>query len=419
MRHAKRKSVNLTSPNPYLNQSGKHRLTKLQIAFFIGQLILSGFLVYQSITDVGTIFSWPTVTAAVALLALVVFALMKFRKTSFAGSVLNKIAIILLVVANCGALMIASTLNNIAGSDTSSEEQISLTEPFIVYVSGIDTYGELSTASRSDVNILAVVNPNTNNILLVSTLRDYWVQIPGVSGEARDKLTHAGLYGIDTSIATLENLYGIEVGNYIRLNFTSLIDIVDEIGGITVYSDLAFTTSTNSGLVFDVVEGENQLNGKQALAFARERKNIAAGDVQRGKDQMKVIEAILDKVTSPSVITHVSDLLKIMSKNVETDFTSSELSKFIRYQLQTNTQWNVASMESEGTDSREYCYSYPGKKLYVFVPIEESVNEISEAINTVMNGGDLPSDDDEESSSDSDSDTTDSDSESSDTTTTE
>ena len=169
-------------------------------------------------------------------------------------------------------------------------------EPFILYISGIDQYGNVnSVRGRSDVNQLAVVNPKTNHILLVNTPRDYYVQLAGTTG-LRDKLTHAGIYGIDKSIATLEKFYGIDINHYVRVNFNTLIKVVDVIGGIDVYSDKSFTPWTNRSVY--VNKGWNHMNGKTALAYARERKTYTTGDHHRGANQQQVITAIIDKVSN-------------------------------------------------------------------------------------------------------------------------
>ena len=154
-------------------------------------------------------------------------------------------------------------------------------EAFSVYISGIDVFGAIETNSRSDVNIIAVVNPKTHQILLVTTPRDYYVEIPGISGGQKDKLTHAGIYGVDASMATLEELYDTELEFYARVNFTSLIEIVDALGGVDVESEYAFTTSSDSGMVINVNQGTNHFNGEEALAFSRERQNVPGGDNQR------------------------------------------------------------------------------------------------------------------------------------------
>lgn len=152
-------------------------------------------------------------------------------------------------------------------STTTQAKTADTKAPFAVYISGIDTYGEISTVSRSDVNMLAVVNPANNSILLVNTPRDYYVQLHGTAG-TKDKLTHAGVYGIDMSRKTLEDLYGIEIPYYVRVNFSSLVTIVDTVGGVEVYSDRDFKS-------FRV--GANQLSGTQALEFSRERYSFSEG----------------------------------------------------------------------------------------------------------------------------------------------
>ena len=175
------------------------------------------------------------------------------------------------------------------------------TEPFVVYLSGVDNRGELTENARSDVNILAVVNPVTKRVALVNTPRDYYVDLAGT--DSKDKLTHAGLYGVETSMETLGNLYGIEVDEYVRINFAGFIDIVDALDGVDVYSDYTFTSVGSPGYYdpTDFVEGWNHLDGKAALAFARERHAFATGDIQRGINQMKVIDAMLEKIKSPTL----------------------------------------------------------------------------------------------------------------------
>lgn len=259
-------------------------------------------------------------------------------------------------------------------------------EPFTVYISGIDVYGEIETNSRSDVNIIAEVNPQTNQVLLVTTPRDYYVELPGVSYGMKDKLTHAGIYGVDVSMATLGQLYDTEIEFYVRLNFTSLIEMVDALGGIDVYSEYAFTTSKNSGLVMDVVEGMNHFNGKQALAFSRERKNVPGGDLQRGKDQQAVITAMLQKAISPSILLGANDILKSISGNIDTNMTESQIQSLIKYQLSTGASWKVKSMAAESYDGMQACYSSGYTLLSVQEPVEESVLAITQAIDAVENG---------------------------------
>ena len=260
-------------------------------------------------------------------------------------------------------------------------------EPFTVYISGIDVYGEVTETSRSDVNIIAVVNPKTHQILLVTTPRDYYVEIPGISKGQNDKLTHAGIYGIDASMATLSQLYETDINYYVRLNFTSLIDIVDILGGVDVYSELEFTTGEESGCIVDVEEGYNHFNGEQALAFSRERHNLADGDNQRGKNQQAVITAMIKKMLSPTMLLKANGILNQVGKDIETNVSQPQLNSLIKYQLNTNAKWTIQSVAAEGTGAEDYCYSAKDRPLYVTVPDPTSVNEIIDLVNVVEEGG--------------------------------
>ena len=259
-------------------------------------------------------------------------------------------------------------------------------EAFSVYISGIDVFGAIETNSRSDVNIIAVVNPKTHQILLVTTPRDYYVEIPGISGGQKDKLTHAGIYGVDASMATLEELYDTELEFYARVNFTSLIEIVDALGGVDVESEYAFTTSSDSGMVINVNQGTNHFNGEEALAFSRERQNVPGGDNQRGKDQQAVITAMIKKMVSPAILTGANGILNSVSGNVETNMSQSQIQELIKTQLSEGASWNITSMAAEGTGDNQYCYSYSGSPLYVMQPDQASVDAIKEAITAVENG---------------------------------
>ena len=269
-------------------------------------------------------------------------------------------------------------------------------EPFTVYISGIDTYGEVTETSRSDVNIIAVVNPTTHQILLITTPRDSFVplygpstQIPTYSQGSMDKLTHAGVYGIETSMETLGKLYQTDINYYVRLNFTSLIDIVDILGGIDVDSEYAFTTGDESGAVVEVKEGLNHFNGEEALAFCRERHNLEDGDNQRGKNQQAAITGMLKKVISPTMLLRAGTIMNQVSKDVEMNVTQPQLNALIRNQLRTNAQWTIQSVALEGEGGQDYCYSASSQLLYVMYPDETSLQEIIDLANVVEEGGTL------------------------------
>ena len=266
-------------------------------------------------------------------------------------------------------------------TEIGQEEEKDVDQPFNIYISGIDVAGDITTTSRSDVNIIMTVNPNTHKILLTTTPRDYYVTIPGVSGEQRDKLTHAGIYGVDVSMSTLENIYGIDISYYARVNFTSLVRIVDALGGIDVYSEYAF-----EGRGYQFQEGMNHMDGEAALAFSRERYSFQSGDNQRGKNQEAVLTAILQKAMSPALLANASELITSVSDCVETNMTRTEMAKFINMQLSDGASWDIESIAATGTGDSQSCYSSGSQLLYVMWPNETSVAEISEKMQQVLSG---------------------------------
>lgn len=268
------------------------------------------------------------------------------------------------------------------GIETELEQETAdVEEPFNVYISGIDVDGPITTNSRSDVNIIMTVNPNTKKILLTTTPRDYYVQIPDISGEQRDKLTHAGIYGVDASMRTLEQLYGIDISYYARVNFSSLVKIVDTLGGVDVDSDFEFTAGG-----YQFKKGMNHLDGKQALAFSRERYSFEDGDNQRGKDQEKVLTAILNKAMSPAILSNASALIADVSDSVQTNMTQEEMAKFIKMQLNDGASWTIESQAASGTGDTQACYSSGDQPLYVMWPDEAVVQSISAKMNEILNG---------------------------------
>ena len=271
--------------------------------------------------------------------------------------------------------------------ENNAAEQVEVKDDtFTVYISGIDVYGAIETNSRSDVNIMAVVNPTSHQILLVTTPRDYYVEIPGLSGGELDKLTHAGIYGVDASMATLGQLYDTTIDFYARVNFTSLVEMVDALGGVDVYSEQAFTTSEDTGLVMNVVQGENHFNGQQALAFSRERMNVDGGDFQRGKNQQAVITAMIKKAVSPAILVGANGILNSVSGNVDTNMSQDQIQTLIKTQLSDGGAWNIKSVAAEGTGDQQYCFSSPGSLLYVTQPDPNSVASIKAMIDSVENG---------------------------------
>ena len=281
-----------------------------------------------------------------------------------------------------------SALDNVtSGLVTGTEANKITKEPFVVYLSGVDNRGELTEKARSDVNILAVVNPSTKRVALINTPRDYYVDLAGTS--SKDKLTHAGLYGVETSMATLGNLYGVNVDQYLRINFAGFISIIDAVGGVDVYSDQAFTSVGSPGYYDPTTfaEGWNHLDGKSALAFARERHAFASGDIQRGINQMKVIDAMMNKIKSPTVLMSFSKLMDAVSDCFVTSLSQEQISALVRMQLSDFAEWNIESYTVTGSSgSSTKCYSAKGQKLYVMKPDENSVAKAKEMIAAVLGG---------------------------------
>ncbi len=271
-----------------------------------------------------------------------------------------------------------------SGGNVSENADLTI-EPFVVYLSGIDVYGDITTKSRSDVNVLMTVNPMTKEIALVTTPRDAYLQIPGKTKEGgyNDKLTHAGNYGVAYSIATLEKLYGIHVDYYIRVNFTSMEDIVDLLGGVDVYSHYTFTARHGK---YRFLQGMNHMNGSQALSFARERKTVTGGDVTRGKHHIELVKGLFQKVTSTAVLMNYQSLMSTVANNFQTDISTAQLAALASMQLRDNAQWHFTSYAAAGSYSNEYCNSYRGNRLSVCILTEESVYRAADLMARVLNG---------------------------------
>ncbi len=280
------------------------------------------------------------------------------------------------------------------------------TTPFTVYISGCDQSGSISTKGRSDVNILATINPVTKQVILISTPRDYYIPLSNSGGE-KDKLTHAGIYGVDVSMDTLGKLYGTDLSLYFKVNFTGFKDIVNALDGIEVDSDVAFTAgwqacSQSDRDSYTFREGTNELDGGAALAFARERHAFASGDRQRGINQMKVIQGVFKKVQSMALLTNYADVMKSISGSFETNLTSKQIQALVKMQMDDMASWNVLAYSVTGTDANESTFSSPGHKAYVMIPDDSTVEKAARLIDMVCDGEELTKADLEKSSDSSD-----------------
>ena len=252
--------------------------------------------------------------------------------------------------------------------------------PFIIYISGIDTYGSITTVSRSDVNMIVTVNPNTKKILLTSIPRDYYVTLANM--QKKDKLTHSGIAGPENTVKTMAKFLGTDINYYARVNFTSLVTMVDALGGITVNVDRDFSAG---GYTYKL--GLQQMNGKEALAYSRERHSFADGDNVRVKHQQDVLMAMLNKMMSPAVITNYSSVLKAISGCFETNMASSDITDLIKMQINDNASWTFKQKQFTGTGVMQTGGAYmPDSKLYYMIPNDDSVKENLQAIKDVLNG---------------------------------
>ena len=356
-------------------------------------LILQGLLSVLALVQLWRTQMLPVLYLVIlaALLALLWLLVKRCQEYNVPGKVARVFSVFLCAAMALGCFWAQQGLSALgsmtSGLLTGAEANKITKEPFVIYLSGVDTRGELTENARSDVNILAAVNPVTKRVALVNTPRDYYVDLAGTS--SKDKLTHAGLYGVETSMETLGNLYGVNVDHYIRINFAGFISIIDALGGVDVYSDQAFTSVGSPGYYDPTtfVEGWNHLDGKSSLAFARERHAFASGDIQRGINQMKVIDAMLNKIKSPALLMGFSKIMDAASDCFVTSFSQDQISALVRMQLSDFAEWDIESYTVTGTSSSSTkCYSAKGQKLYVMKPDDSSVSKAREMLASVLGG---------------------------------
>ncbi|WP_369351195.1 LCP family protein [Streptococcus hillyeri] len=256
-------------------------------------------------------------------------------------------------------------------------------DSFNVYISGIDTYGSISSVSRSDVNIIMTVNRSTHKILLTTTPRDSYVPIADGGNNQYDKLTHAGIYGVDASMHTLENLYGIDINYYARINFTTFLKLIDLVGGVTVTNEQEFTSGKHH---FPV--GEVTMSSEQALVFVRERYSLEHGDDDRGKNQMKVITALINKLTSLDSVAKYSQIINGLGNSIQTDMPFETMMTLANGQLDSKQRYDVTSQAITGTGSTGQLPSYamPTARLYMLSIDNASLESAKEAIKATMEG---------------------------------
>ena len=254
-------------------------------------------------------------------------------------------------------------------------------EPFVVYVSGIDLFGDLTYVSRSYVNKVVVINPLSKDILLIDIPRDYYVPLSCFYNRS-DKLTHTGIYGVDCTVQTISNFLDIDINYYARINFSTFIDMIDAIGGINIYIDKGFCASDDAGGVC-YEDGMNHLDGWESLCFARERQTLPGGDNDRIKNQSKLMKSIVERVADPSILSNYTDLLAVLAKNIETNMSTNDMTSLIQMQLSDMASWNISSYGLEGYNAYDMS-AVMGQELYVSKPIMSTVEEAKTLIAEVL-----------------------------------
>ena len=291
------------------------------------------------------------------------------------------LSLILMVVYTVGTAYAVAT-HEFLGQVTAkkkAEDAVDVTsKPFNIYISGMDTTGKITEEARSDVNMIITVNPKTHKVLMTSIPRDYLVELQ--NGE-KDKLTHTGLMGIDETTSDVEDLLGIKINYYVKVNYNTLKDLVNSIGGITINSDKAFISYIGK---YRFVEGENQLDGAKALAYARERHAYSDGDNHRVRNQQEVLKAIVKKLTgSTTLLTRYNKILKYLAPTMEMNLTRSEVKALVKFQLGKNPKWKFESNSLEGFDAFSTVYSAGNQQLYVMKPDEESIKKARQKIKEI------------------------------------
>lgn len=259
--------------------------------------------------------------------------------------------------------------------------------PFLIYLSGNDALRPLLADGGSDVNILMLINVPNRQVLLVNTPRDYYVINPASGGEYRDKLSHCGLRGIENSISAVSGLYNIPIEYYARINFYGFKTLVDAIGGVTVYSDVSFQAMGHY-----IQEGENYLDGEKALAFARERKHLPGGDNDRGKNQMKLISAMINQLSVGNLVSNYSEILESLEGMFATNFPAADIGRLVQYQLTEMPSWEVLTFAVTGDNGTDHCWGVDGYG-YVMYPHEHMVAHAMDLMERFLDGEKLTQED--------------------------
>lgn len=372
-------------------EGGFYAFTRFWAVLFV--LVSAAFFCVIVYMDLLTVKYLCIGGGIVAGLLLLLFPALFFRNFKKSRKILCLVlSLLIMAVYGVGIAYAMGTLDFIdkitTGDDGKAPENAKTVDvtntPFNFYVSGLDMEGSIAEDGRSDVNMIVTVNPNTHKILLTSLPRDAYIDLKSVA--AKDKLTHTGLFGIEETVGVAEELLGLDINYYGKVNYTTVTRLVDAIGGIDVVSDYTFDTH-GMGVYYIFYEGENHLDGSRALAFARERKSFADGDLQRNRNQQIVLEGILKKaLSSTTILTKYTSILNAVKENVDLNLSAGDIQKLVKMQLADMPSWQIERQSIIGTPDADVCYSEGSQVRSIVILDPESVQQAKDKIVAVMEG---------------------------------
>lgn len=364
----------------------------------VAQVLISTLLAV-SLIKIGILEQWLVMLIIIGLIVLSVVCIIPLfikKKLSIGLRVICVVISLVTIVGGMFAFRYTDAfdafLDKVSMADGTEEiatgKKSVMSEPFVVYISGSDSRTSVDDSNaRSDVNIVMVVNPKQERILLATIPRDTYVQLHDTEG-LKDKLTHAGLYGVEMGKNTIEDFLGISIDYTVKVSFETVVKVVDELDGIEIESDVDMTLKTSSGKKTCVyVKGVQLVDGDCALRFARERKTYLTGDLHRIENQQIVLTAIINRLSgSKDYLLKVPEILNVAGDSFETSFSRNNIIEFVRSQLANGTKWQVESMTLEVEEAHLPTYSEgEDKKLFVFIPREESVQKMTNRIKEYLN----------------------------------
>ena len=364
----------------------------LSILYSLTFIVFIAVIIKLDILPITTVVLIGSILAILSL--VIVLQLCSNKIKTFAKILASCLSVVLICGFVTTSVYAMQTLSFLSDTSVHNKEKALpvIKEPFNVCITGIDVDGEIDEQGRSDVNMIVTVNPTTGKILLTSIPRDYEIYLSDYNN-ATDKLTHTGFIDTETTIKAEEDLLGINIDKYVKINFSTVTEFIDAIGGVDVYSDYEFTPVKKKD--WTVQKGINHMNGKEALAFARERKAFIDGDIQRTKNQQAVFEALIEKSTSSkNLLLNYSKILSSLKKYFEMSFSSEEIKSLIKYQLVKTPDWEIYKNTLVGGDSTIPTYSTGSTPVYVMSQNQESIDNAKKLINGVMSGDNILKDKD-------------------------